>query len=198
MSVFRVYAPDELGPDGYPPEWHRADLGPLGDGADAGIKEVVRIEAAHRCIRCLHPYAKGAGEWSACDERCEHDGPFRLITPDGDVLREGPFDPLAKLADIRNAYPTCRIEAAWRILTVHHLDMNKANCRWWNLAALCQRCHLQIQGKVQMHRIWPWSHSEWFRPYVAGYYASVYLGQELERPEVEARLDELLALERVA
>ena len=28
------------------------------------------------------------------------------------------------------------------MLTVHHLDGNKWNCELWNLAALCQRCHL--------------------------------------------------------
>lgn len=58
-------------------------------------------------------------------------------------------------------------------LTVHHLTGEKDNCRWWNLAPLCQRCHLQIQGKVIMHRPWLLEHSEWFKPYVAGYYAFV-------------------------
>jgi hypothetical protein len=90
------------------------------------------------------------------------------------------------------------VEAAWRILTVHHLDGDKANCRWWNLVALCQRCHLQIQGRVVMARMWPWEHTEWFKPYVAAFYAWSYLGEDLTRPEAEARLEELLALERVA
>ena len=49
-----------------------------------------------------------------------------------------------------------------------------------------------------MARVWPWEHTEWFQPYVAGYYAHVYLGEDLSRAEVEQRLDELLALERVA
>lgn len=44
----------------------------------------------------------------------------------------------------------CRHEMAGprkqRMLTVHHLDGNKANCEWWNLAALCQVCHLFVQG----------------------------------------------------
>ena len=31
-------------------------------------------------------------------------------------------------------------------LTVHHFDGNKSNCEWWNLMALCQRCHLRRQG----------------------------------------------------
>jgi len=30
-------------------------------------------------------------------------------------------------------------------LTVYHLDGNKANNEPWNLAALCQRCHLWVQ-----------------------------------------------------
>lgn len=29
------------------------------------------------------------------------------------------------------------------VLTVAHLDHNKKNNRFWNLAALCQRCHLK-------------------------------------------------------
>lgn len=57
------------------------------------------------------------------------------------------------------------------ILTVHHLDLNPANNKWWNLAALCQRCHLHIQAKVVIDRPYMFEHSQWFKPYVAGYYA---------------------------
>lgn len=53
-------------------------------------------------------------------------------------------------------------------LTVHHLDMDKANCDWWNLAALCQRCHLKIQGRVQMDQGYLFEHAEWMKPYVEG------------------------------
>jgi hypothetical protein len=80
----------------------------------------------------------------------------------------------------------------WRILTVHHLDGDKANCRWWNLVALCQRCHLTIQGKVKMDQAYLYPHSEWFRPYVAGYYAFCVLGEDLTRAEVRVRMYELL------
>jgi hypothetical protein len=84
-------------------------------------------------------------------------------------------------------------------LTVHHLDMNPTNCAWFNLAALCQRCHLQIQHKVVLERPWVMTdHSEWFKPYVAGWYAFRYLGESLSRDEVLARLPELLDLERAA
>lgn len=163
--VFGVYT--EVGADGYPPEWH------------ATIKHIVRTAAHHRCVRCGHPYRNGEngnGEWSPCDDLCTHEGPTRdwfLDDVEGVYLRE----------------------AQWRILTVHHLDGDKTNCRWWNLASLCQRCHLTIQGRVVMARVWPWEHSDWFKPYVAGYYAHAYLGQDLTRAEVEARMEELLVLE---
>jgi hypothetical protein len=88
-----------------------------------------------------------------------------------------------------------RLDAQWRILTVHHLTGVKHDLRWWNLAALCQRCHLMIQGRVRMEQVFPHEHSEWFRPYAAGYYAATYLGEDLTRSETDARLDELLALE---
>lgn len=37
--------------------------------------------------------------------------------------------------------------AAGYMLTVHHLDMVKANCQYKNLVALCQRCHLRWQAQ---------------------------------------------------
>ncbi len=78
-------------------------------------------------------------------------------------------------------------------LTVHHLTMDPANNRWWNLAALCQRCHLTIQSKVIMERTWWLPHSEWFKPYVAGYYAYLH-GQPDDRAYVLAHVDELIAM----
>jgi len=81
-------------------------------------------------------------------------------------------------------------------LTVHHLDGDKFNVKWHNLVALCQRCHLHIQAKVQMEQKWMFEHSEWFKPYVAAYYASTVLGEELSREEVEERMEELLELGR--
>jgi hypothetical protein len=83
--------------------------------------------------------------------------------------------------------------AAGYTLTVHHLTMDPANCRWWNLAALCQRCHLTIQGKVVMERIWYLPHSEWFRLYVAGYYAHLH-GLPDNREFVTQYADDLIAI----
>lgn len=140
-----------------------------------GIKQLVRDLAGHRCIRCGHPYRAGQhgkGQWSPCDEGCHHPGPVRFISVAADDQ-----------------------EAEWRILTVHHLDGDKANCRWWNLLALCQRCHLIIQGRVNPAQIYPFEHSPWFKPYAAGYYAFHYLGEDLDRKQADARLEELLALE---
>jgi len=141
------------------------------------LKHEVRKVAGNRCLRCKHPYRNGEhgkGEWTACSRECVHEGPVRF----------GLLDHYR--------------EAQWRILTVHHLDGDKRNCRWWNLLALCQRCHLSIQGKVNPAQTYPWEHSEWFKPYAAGLYAHSYLGEDLTRKQVEARLDELLALERVS
>lgn len=83
--------------------------------------------------------------------------------------------------------------AAGYTLTTHHLDLNKSNCEWWNLAALCQRCHLTIQSRVIMERPWFLPHTKWFKPYVAGYYASVH-GMPTDKEFVLAHLDELIAL----
>lgn len=191
MTPFRVYEPAECGKDGYPLAWHD-----LGDGT--GVKHLVREQAGHRCVRCLHPYECGVspGEWSPCDERCHHGGPVQALTSLGEWVDLGGVEPLY---DHDRGWFTRR--ARWRILTVHHLRLGpdaKRDLRWWNLTALCQRCHLQIQGKVVMERIWPWPHSEWFKPYAAGWYAHAYLGEDLTREQVMARLDELLGLELAA
>ena len=194
MSL-RQYEPWELGDDGYPFAWHGKCLCD-GGGLDVdlcvvetctaeapAIKDLIREEAQHRCERCWHPYPRGAGEWSPCDEKCRHGGPVR---DEFGVVYSGPitakFNPTAW-------------EARWRILTVHHLDEDKANCRWWNLVALCQRCHLRMQRAVVMDRPYHFEHSEWFKPYAAAFYAFKYLGEDLPREEVMARLQELLRLE---
>lgn len=61
-------------------------------------------------------------------------------------------------------------------LTTHHLDGNKENCADWNLAALCQRCHLSIQGRVKMEQLFfleLMPVSGWFKPHYDGYLASL-------------------------
>lgn len=82
------------------------------------------------------------------------------------------------------------------ILTVHHLDMDPANDAWWNLAALCQRCHLRIQGKVVLAQDWMFDHSRWFVPHVAGYYAHLLCISE-DKEYVTTHADEIIELYRV-
>jgi hypothetical protein len=195
-QAFRLYAIEECGPDGYPLAWHTV------------VKDAVREAAGHRCVRCGHPYRKGEhgnGEWTPCDERCQHKGPLRFWNyfvaehwPYGAQLAWTELEPTDSLDALHFVVANRPVQARWRILTVHHLNGVKTDLRWWNLAALCQRCHLTVQGRVVMARVWPWEHSTWFKPYVAGYYAHAYLGEDLTREEVEARLDELLNLERAA
>lgn len=204
-SAFRVYAPDECGPDGYPLHWHKLpepEFSDLLDEADlvlpGGIKDVVRALAGHRCVRCMHPFRvkAGQGRWSSCDHGCLHGGPYRWRSVHSDSDNDWTAEALAdaEIGRLLHSYPI-EVEAEYRILTVHHLNGIKADCRWWNLCALCQRCHLTVQGNVVMDRVWPHEHSEWFKPYVAGYYAWRYLGQEIGRDEAMERMGELLALE---
>lgn len=85
-------------------------------------------------------------------------------------------------------------------LTVHHADIDPGHSDpvedWSTLWALCQRCHLSVQGRVDLDRPWVLvEHSAWAKPYMAGFYAKKYLGETLAGAEVGARLDELLALE---
>lgn len=83
-------------------------------------------------------------------------------------------------------------------LTVHHFNGDKAECHWWNLMALCQRCHLRVQGRVVPDITYFLEHSDWAKPYVAGFYAFKYECRQITREEATARMDELLAIERIA
>lgn len=185
--------PRSIGADGYPLQWHETPVHqrtPL-DGDGGGVKHLIRELNGYRCERCQHPFPPGSpGEWSPCDALCSHKGPVR-------VWRRGArFQDGWHPADARPlVFDESPVEAQWRILTVHHLTGVKHDLRWWNLAALCQRCHLTIQGKTRMERRFLGAHSEWFKPHAAGWYAWQYLGVDLSRDDTIGRLDELLALE---
>jgi hypothetical protein len=108
----------------------------------------VRAEAGHRCIRCGHPFEcgkHGKGEWSPCDARCEHGRPYRVFDVGGwrDIAGFMTAGSLVK--------DGWMVEAQWRILTTHHLDGDKSNDQWWNTLSLCQRCHLQVQTRIDPH-----------------------------------------------
>jgi len=59
------------------------------------------------------------------------------------------------------------------VLTVHHLDGDKGNNADWNLACLCQRCHLQVQGRIDIYQFYMFEVSDWFKPHVEGYHKSI-------------------------
>lgn len=63
------------------------------------------------------------------------------------------------------------------VLTVHHLDDDKANCQEWNLAALCQQCHLSIQGHVRLEQDYAFEHTPWMKPHVEGMKAAIARGE---------------------
>lgn len=217
-DLFRLYAERECGPDGYPFAWHYgvepppAFTGPTGPRSSPAsftpaVKDLVRENAGNRCIRCGHPYTKGDGEWSSCDQECSHMGIVRMrelhrpekwivhdLTAWGSPASEAMMD-----EGPERMMQRYEIEAHWRILTVHHLlvgQEHKRNLKWWNLVALCQRCHLNVQRRVDLVTPWPYAHSPWFEVYAAGWYAWRYLGEDLSREEATERLEELLALER--
>lgn len=166
----------------YPPDWPE-------------ISNRVWADAGHRCIRCQHPYVKGVhgkGEWTPCDGLCRHGGPVAVLEGPGDLVPR--FRGSAALF-VREGL---KCFAQWRIGTVHHLDGNKANCVWWNLLALCQRCHLTVQSRVNPHQPYMLEHSEWFKPYVVGFYAFKYQNRQLTREQAGQEMEQLLQLERIA
>lgn len=164
------------------------------------VRQAARAAAGHRCVRCGHPFICGETicddrEWSDCDEQCTH-GPIVRIRVKGDLA-------WITVTKAENLIPVGNyirmggeVQARCRILTVHHFDGDKSNDRWWNLLPLCQICHLSFQTRVNPEIPWMFEHSAWLKPFVAGFYAHKYLGLDLVREEVMARLDELLLLER--
>lgn len=169
----------------YPADWQR-------------IAQAVKDAASWRCVRCGHAHEK-PGAPVECDDACDlarHPewGRVDFPEPDRPPRLGGRLGWDERV--MRGDRWWVREGRRQRVLTVAHLDDDKANARWWNLAALCQVCHLVTQSRIEMDRPWVMTaHSAWFRPYVAGFYAFKYLGQDLSRAEVDERIDELLALE---
>lgn len=160
------------------------------------VADRARAEAGHRCVRCGHPYETGKhgkGEWTPCDEHCRHMGPLGILNDGG----EARMIPNLHAQSARKFHSGKTVVARWRILTVHHLDGNKSNNAWWNILPLCQRCHLQIQTRLNPQIPWFLEHSSWFKPYVAGFYAKKYEGRDITREQAVAEMDRLLAHERL-
>ena len=65
-------------------------------------------------------------------------------------------------------------KATGYVLNVHHLDFCPKNNQPYNLACLCQRCHLIVQAHFQLHQVWMLDVSEpWMQPHIDGYVQSV-------------------------
>ena len=144
------------------------------------LHNAVRAEAGNRCVRCGHP---GGDKLGTKGERIE-------------VIHGVEF-PVAKYAHVLmpcTEHCSHTEDGKLRILTVHHLDGHKANNAWWNLLALCQVCHLQIQGKVIPEQPYLWPHTNWFKPYVCGFYAHYYGGEAITREQADATPDRWLAM----
>ena len=54
------------------------------------------------------------------------------------------------------------------MLTVHHLDGNPTNNSGWNLAALCQRCHLRVMARINILQLWLFEPEGWLIPHLEG------------------------------
>ena len=128
------------------------------------VSDRLKNEVGWRCVRCKHP-AERPGHRVLCDELCD-----------------------------ASKHPGGLNDGRQRVLTVHHLTGDKRETAWYLAVPLCQVCHLTVQAKVVMERIWYLSHSLWFRPYVAGYVASTMLGVELDRETATVYADMLIAV----
>lgn len=166
------------------------------------LHNAVREEAGNRCVRCGHP--QGDRMWHTKDVNkvieleaiqsgtkvYEKFGgktwqPSTTDSKSG-VIRcaAGPW--LVTLLQPCTEHCTHAGPEKLRILTVHHLDGHKANNAWWNLLALCQVCHLQVQGKVIPERPFLLPHTAWFVPYVCGFYAHYYGHETITREQADA------------
>jgi hypothetical protein len=75
----------------------------------------------------------------------------------------------AQLCCVRCSCPD-GLPADGECLTVHHFDGDKCNNERWNLMALCQRCHLSVQARVDPEIALLHEPNDWARPYIAGFY----------------------------
>lgn len=158
-----------------------------------------KIASGFRCVRCGHPN----GRW--CPSGADPHHAIEALIVSGPLADSPGHIPRVYVIEagawIRSHLLPCDEHCTHdpevydhRVLTVHHLDGDKTNLAWWNLASLCQRCHLEIQGRVRMEQTYQLPHSDWFCPYVAGFYAFTVNREQLTREEVEGRLAELLTL----
>ncbi len=97
----------------------------------------------------------------------------KLKSAEAVVEAARPFKKYILLSDAYSFYECEAIhdQEAGYTLTVHHLVPDKSLCEDWNLAALCQRCHLCIQARINMfQKIFKFVDiSDWFKPHLEGF-----------------------------
>lgn len=69
---------------------------------------------------------------------------------------------------VRCDHPHCTNTG--HVLTVHHFDGDKSNNALWNIMALCQRCHLSVQARVDPRIPLMFEPADWIKPYLVGMY----------------------------
>lgn len=138
------------------------------------VSRATKHVAGYRCVRCRHSFDGDTGRPLPCTEDCDfRRGRTRHVagvdaTPNGNIIAQVHSPDIPGLN-----------------YGVHHLDGDKSNNAWWNLLALCNSCHLYVQASVIPDRPFLFTHSDWFIPYVCGYYAHV-AGLAITRQEADA------------
>ena len=143
----RVRSSAQRGRGDYPDDWPE-------------ISRRIKAAAGWRCERCGHP---AEGPWKMSGRalgELQQNAPYELDQAP-DIIGT-----MRKACDLLCDHPR---DGKQRMLTVHHLDMDKANVADWNLAALCQGCHLSIQGRVDFEQQYMFVHSAWMMSHVAGF-----------------------------
>lgn len=215
MNDFRVYHEHELNPDGHPEEWHDT-IKPMvrelagnrcqrcghhyrigTDGvweprnrlADDLKLDARMVDAGMEIVAdrddMLNPsMTPRRRHWSACDEGCTHGGIIRYRLPGdtGWTTTDHELNPIRHAVLRRGG----AVQALWRPLVVIPLDGDKANCQWFNLAALCAVC--------SHHPYWELLAEDWSRTHVAGWTAMQMDGIELTPDEAREREHELIGV----
>lgn len=141
-------------PSSYPDDWEE-------------IAKRIKDKADWRCVRCGHPH-ETPNNLHPCDSRCKLN--YHIEVPREGVIRIALQEKAKRgmFGDGRSWFAQRQ-----RVLTVHHLDNDKSNCADWNLAALCQVCHLHIQAVLDVFEIdeLPSNYDPaagWLAPYLIG------------------------------
>jgi hypothetical protein len=107
----------------------------------AEVSRAAKCRAAWRCERCGHPDDPAA---------CRDAGVRRGRLP-------------------CDEHCTHREDGKQRVLTVHHLNGDKSCCEPFNLAVLCQVCHLSVQARIVFDRPYLLPHTPWMARHVEAF-----------------------------